>query len=171
MHTRTRLPTRYIHTLRDKHKGKTRRKFVHTWRVVPPCTNSSSVSSHVPVALLLMSPLSGSTAYKGALPPRCCHICDNVTQPPRVLVSAEKRYNRADADEYRTDTGMLGSHSGLGMGSFGDAVSIAATSLRASTLRTAAFPIPVVILVLLYCVRKMWCLLLGRSATRSRSQC
>ena len=137
-----------------------------TWRVIPSCTNSSSVSSQVPVTLSLISPLSGSTAYRGALPPRSSHICANVTQPPRVLLSADTRYNREDADEYRIDTGTLASHGGLGIGSFGDSVSCAAARLRASMLRTTAFRTVVGILAV-FGVRKMLCPPRCSSTTRS----
>ena len=107
---------------------------------MPSSTNSSSVSNQVPVTVALTSPVSGSTAYKGSLPPRSSQICCNVTQPPRLLPSADSRYIRADAEEYRIDTAVLESHSGLGMGSFGDSVSAAVASLRASMLMRATLP-------------------------------
>ena len=92
--------------------------------------------SHVPVAVSLISPLSESTAYNGAFPARASQISSSVTQPPRVLPSADSRYNRSDVDAYRTDTVMLESQSGLAIGSLGEAVSAAAASLRARKPRT-----------------------------------
>ena len=111
-----------------------------TCRVIPSRTKSSSVSNQVPVALSLISPVWESTAYKGALPRRFSHICDNVTQPPRVLPSSDFRYSRDELDEYRIDTWMLASHSGLRIGSLGDSVSSEVTSFRATMLSNAAFP-------------------------------
>ena len=127
-----------------------------TWRVIPSCTNISSVSNHVPVALFVIFPLWASTAYKGALPFRSSHICANVTQPPRASPSADTTYNRAVADEYRIKTGMLASHSGLGIDSFGDSVSCAAAILRASMLRSTAFP-RLFVMSVRCVVRTRWC--------------
>lgn len=115
---------------------------------MPSCTNSSSVSNQVPVALSLILPLSGSTAYNGALPPRCSRIWARVTQPLLVLFPADIIYSRDEPDEYRIDAGMLASHYGLAIGSFGDSLSLETTSLRARMLKTADFPRTVVILVL-----------------------
>lgn len=107
---------------------------------MPSLTNSSSVSSYVPVALSLILLLAELIAYKGALPLRSSHIRANFIQPSRALPSADTINNRAKNDEYRIDTGMLPSRSGLGIGSFGTSVSCATASLRAKMLRTAAFP-------------------------------
>ena len=71
-----------------------------------------------------------------------------MSQSLRVLPSADTRYSRDEAEEHRIDTGMLASHIGLGIGSLGDSVSSAVTSVRPSMLKTAAFPVAVVILVL-----------------------
>lgn len=108
---------------------------------MPSSTYSSSVSNHVPVAFALIAPVSESTAYSGSLPPRSTQISFNVTQPPRVPF-ADSRYSLAEVEEYRIATVAFASHSGLGMGSFGDSVSVAAASLRASTTlsRVVAFP-------------------------------
>lgn len=110
----------------------------------------SSVSSQVAVAVSLIAPVTGSTAYNGGtLPPCCTQTFDNVVHPPRVMPSADSMYSRADDSEYRVDTVMFGLHSGLGMGAFGDSVSIAAVSVRASTLRIAEFLVIVVAIVLM----------------------
>ena len=139
------FPILGTHTSQNAKRSNTRvdtwaREFPHTFSVMPSSTYSASVSNQVPVTVSLSSPVSGSTAYKGALPARCSQICFNVTQPPRVLPSADSRYSRLDVDEYRIDTVVLASHSGLGMGSFGDSVSVATASWRASMLRIVAFP-------------------------------
>ena len=92
---------------------------------MPSSTYSSSVSNQVPVALALISPVSESTAYNGSLPARSTQMSFNVTQPPRVLPFTDSRYSRAEVEEYRIATVVFESHSGLGMGSFGDSVSAA----------------------------------------------
>ena len=93
-----------------------------------------------------------------------------MSQSLRVLPSADTRYSRDEAEEQRIDTGMLASHFGLGIGSLGDSVSLAVTSVRTSMLKTAAFPMTVVILVLC-CVWGMSCPLRFRGETGSRSRC
>lgn len=150
----TRLPLYTVHALWDK--PKTPHGTILTFNVMPSCTNSSSVSSQVPVTLSLISPLSGSTAYTGDLPSRRSHICDKVKQPPRVLPSADSMYSREETAEYRIDTGMLSSHSGLGIGEFGDGVSLAAATSKASRLRPASFPRAVDISVISG-IQKRWC--------------
>ena len=141
-----------------------------TFSVIPSSTNSSSVRSQVPVAVSLTSPVSGSTAYNGALPPRCSQICCNVTQPPRVVPSADSRYSRAEVDEYRIDTVVVASHSGLGMGSFGDGVSVATASLSASMLRRAILPRAFDILVI-RCFDVRICAILGKVEGLVRRRC
>lgn len=103
--------------------------------MIPSSTYRLSVRSQVPVAALLTSPLLGSTAYNGALPPRLSQISLSVTQPPRVMPSADSRYSRAEDEAYRMSTGVVGSHSGLGMAVFGDSVSMAPAGLAAATRR------------------------------------
>lgn len=110
---------------------------VHTCSVMPSSTYNDSSSNHIPVAVVLLSPESGSMAYRGALPVRASQICVSVTQPPRVLPSADSRYSRFVDLAYRMLTSMLASHSGLAMGSFGEGVSSAAASLAAAKLRSA----------------------------------
>ena len=107
-----------------------------TCRVMPSSTYRLIVRSHVPVSVALTSPLSGSTAYSGALPSRSSQICFSVTHPPREPLSADSRYSRSDVAENRTETVLLGSQSGFVMALFGDEVSAAT---KASRLRTAAF--------------------------------
>ena len=76
-------------------------------------------------------------AYKGAFPPRSCHIWANATQPPRVLPSAYPRYSREEAEEYRIDTGILASHSGLRIGLLSSSAAIViARILRTTSILT-----------------------------------
>ena len=105
---------------------------------MPSSTYKVSVRSHVPVAVLLTSPLSESTAYNGDLLPSSFQICLRVTQPPRVVRSADSRYSRADVEEYRMDTGVVESHLGLAIALFGEGVSTASVRLAARRLTIAA---------------------------------
>ena len=105
---------------------------------MPSSTHRLSVRSHVPVAVLLTSPLPDFTGYNGARPSMFSQICVRVTQPPRVLPSADSRYKRSEDGEYRMDTVALESHFGLAMTLFGDAVSAASTRLVAKKLMMAA---------------------------------
>lgn len=92
---------------------------------MPSSTYRLSVRSHVPVTVSLTSPLLESTAYSGARPYMFSQICVRVTQPPRVLPSADSRYRRSDDEAYRMDTVMLESHFGFAIGSLGEGVSAA----------------------------------------------
>lgn len=111
-----------------------------TCRVMPSSTSNSSVNNRIPIALLLISPVSGSTAYSSALPPRFSHIWANVTRLLRVLPSTDSRYSRDDANEYRIDPGILSSHFGLGIGSLGESMSFATASVRVGMPRQELFP-------------------------------
>ena len=105
---------------------------------MPSSIHRCSVRSHVPVAVLLTSPLAGSTAYSGALPSSHSQISVSVTQPPLVVPSPDSTYKRSDPEEYRNDTAAVESHSGLAMASFGEAVSMASPRLAARRLMTTA---------------------------------
>ena len=127
----------YVHTqpgghINDSFQHVWREKKTLTSRVMPSSIHRCSVRSHVPVAVLLTSPLSGSTAYNGALPCSHSQISVRVTQPPRVLPSSDSTYTRSDPEEYRSDTGVLESHFGLAMASFGESVSAASARLAAA---------------------------------------
>lgn len=94
--------------------------------------------SHVPVAVLLTSPLLELTAYSGPLPSKSSHTSSRVTQPPRVEPSADSRYRRLDVDEYRMDTFVLDLHLGLEIALFGEGVFAASADLDARRLMMAA---------------------------------
>lgn len=89
----------------------------------------------MPVIFSLTAPVIGSTAYSGALapvlvpPPRAVQIWSIVTQPPRSPTTAASRYKRPVVAEYRTLTVWLASHSGLGIGMFGEGVSVPLTAV------------------------------------------
>lgn len=94
---------------------------------MPSSTYRVSVSSHVPVTVLLTLPLSDSTANSGTLPASCSQISVRVMHPPRVTPSADSRYSRSDEEEYLSTAVALASHSGFGIASFGEGVSAAPT--------------------------------------------
>ena len=99
---------------------------------MPSSIHSCSVRSHVPVTVLLTSPLSASTAYNGVVLPRLSQISLRVMQPPLVLPSADSTYSRFDPEEYRSETGALESQSGLEIALFGEEVSAASARLPAA---------------------------------------
>lgn len=99
---------------------------------MPSSTHKLSVRSHVPVAVLLTSPLPDFTGYRGARPSMLSQICVRVTQPPRVVPSADSRYSRSEDGEYRMDTVTFESHFGLAIALLGETVSAASTSLAAA---------------------------------------
>ena len=109
-----------------------------TFKVMPSSIDRFSVRSHVPVAVLLTSPLAGSTAYSGALPPSHSQISVSVTQPPLVVSSSDSTKKPSDSGVYRKDTAIVESQSGLAMASFGEAVSAASARLAARSIMSAA---------------------------------
>lgn len=118
-----------------------------TSRVMPSSIHRCSVRSHVPVAVLLTSPLSWSTAYNGALPSSHSQISVSVIQPPRVLPSPDSTYSRSDPEEYRSETMVLWSQSGLAIASLGDAVSAASARLATRRLMITAVRSGVVVAI------------------------
>ena len=131
-----------------------------TWRVIPSSIHRLSVRSHVPVATLLTSPLSGSTAYNGAVLPRLSQIPWRVMQPPRVLPSADSTYSRSDPEEYRSDTVVLESQFGLAIALVGEAVSAASACLAARRPMIAAVRSIVTVVAITVCAAFVTLLLL-----------
>ena len=118
---------------------------------MPSSTIKVSVRSHVPVAVLLTSPLSGSTAYKGALPSRCSQISVRVMQPPRDEPSSVSRYSLANDKEYRGMVVVPESHFGLLMAALGEAVSAASPINVEQRLKTAAVRSVAVVVIIAIC--------------------